>query len=97
MQGLEGAVFIRNGEEHAAKDAVTHLRLKWEKQEKKIRSAEDFITFCASKSSLSGKRYQIRFKNGSVRFCDDVLTEYLHTVREPANKPVQRTGAGARR
>lgn len=29
---LDGAVFIRNGREHSAADAETHLRMKWSRQ-----------------------------------------------------------------
>ena len=78
---LEGATFIRNGGSHAAGDAVAHLRLKWEKQAKKISTAEDFVALCGSKSSTSGERYRIKFKDGTERFCDEVLTEQLVVVR----------------
>lgn len=87
--GLEGASFVRNGSSHSAGAAVSHMRLKWRKQEKNVRSAEDFIALCGSKSSISGDRYLIRFKDGTQRFCDDVLTEQLHALREKADQPVQ--------
>ncbi|MFO1446679.1 MAG: DUF5329 family protein [Opitutaceae bacterium] len=78
---LEGATFIRNGGSHAAGDAVAHLRLKWEKQAKKIATAEDFVALCGSKSSTSGERYRIRFKDGTDRYCDEVLLARLTVMR----------------
>ena len=85
VQRLEGAKFIRNGGEHSSSDAVAHLRLKWDRQAKRITTAEEFITLCASKSSLSGDRYKIKFKDGTVRNCDEVLREQLALLRQKPN------------
>lgn len=85
LKALDGAVFIRNGTEHSAVDAEAHLRMKWQKQSDKIKSAEDFIALCGSKSSVSGQRYQIRFKDGQLRYSDDVLAEWLGEIRKKAN------------
>ncbi|WP_415909901.1 DUF5329 family protein [Oleiharenicola sp. Vm1] len=88
LKGLDGAVFLRNGSEHAAGEAESHLRLKWEKQAARIRTAEDFIALCGTKSSLSGERYRIRFKDGRVRDSADVLTEELTRLRrQSATRP----------
>lgn len=61
---LEGAVFIRNGKEHNATEAADHLRQKWNSARKKIKTADDFIEHLASRSSLSGRPYRIRFQDG---------------------------------
>lgn len=82
LKHLDGAVFIRNGSEHTATEAAAHLRLKGEKQAGKIKTAEDFIALCGSKSSISGQRYQIRLNDGQLRYADELLTEYLRKVRE---------------
>lgn len=82
LTNMDGAVFIRNGGEHTATEAAAHLRLKWEKQAEKIKSAEDFIARCGSKSSLSGQRYQIRLKDGQIRYADELLTEHLRQIRK---------------
>ena len=66
LGALDGAVFIRNGSEHTAPEAEAHLRMKWEKQQDKIHSAEDFIVLCGTQSSMSGTPYEIRFKDGKV-------------------------------
>lgn len=58
--------FIRNGSEYTPAQAAEHLRMKWKKAGDKISTAQDFIKHLASSSSVSGKPYQIKFKNGQV-------------------------------
>ncbi len=66
VESLEGAVFIRNGAEHKPGAAAGHLRLKLRKAGDRVRTADDFIRLCGSRSSLSGDPYRIRFKNNDV-------------------------------
>ena len=66
IEALEGAKFIRNGREHDARAASNHLRLKFKTLGDKVKTAEDFIHLCASKSSLSGEPYLIRLADGST-------------------------------
>ncbi|NWJ40768.1 MAG: DUF5329 domain-containing protein [Geothrix sp.] len=61
---LQGAVFIRNGTEHSPKEAADHLRLKWKNAGRRVKTAPEFIQYCASGSSLSGKPYEIRLQDG---------------------------------
>ncbi len=63
--------FIRNGTEHSPQEAAEHLRVKlrrgqssWFAPAKESWTAEMFIDKLASKSSLSGKPYQIEWLNG---------------------------------
>lgn len=79
---LEDAIFIRNGEEHKAKDAAAHLQMKRQKAGKRIKTTEDFIVNLASKSSMSGKPYMIRFKNGKEFSCEMVLRLELKKLQE---------------
>ncbi len=66
-------VFIRNGTEYSAVDASKHLRMKREKAGNKIQTAKAFIDNIASKSSVSGEPYQMKFKNGSLINVRDIL------------------------
>lgn len=86
VKQLDGAVFIRNGTEHAPAAAEAHLRMKWEKQAGKIKSAEDFIALCATKSSMSGERYRIRLKDGAVRDSAELLREELARRRTASQR-----------
>jgi hypothetical protein len=70
---LDGAAFIRNGSEYPAKAAADHLRLKWRNAGKRVKTAPDFIRYCASESSLSGKPYEIRLKDGRTVLSRDWL------------------------
>jgi hypothetical protein len=51
--------FIRNGATHSSAEAIEHILKKYEHFKDKIQTAEDFIEYCASKSLLSNKPYQI--------------------------------------
>jgi hypothetical protein len=64
VESTPDAVFIRNGSEHDAKAAASHLRLKWRNAGNRIRTARDFIRYCATQSSLTGRKYRIRYKDG---------------------------------
>jgi hypothetical protein len=66
VEALQGTTFIRNGREHDASSASNHLRLKLKTMGDKVKTAEDFIDLCASKSSMSGEPYLIRFADGSI-------------------------------
>ena len=63
VEKLPDAVFIRNGKEYGAATAAKFLRGKWERA-KDLRSAEEFIARCATRSSTTGKPYLIRYKDG---------------------------------
>jgi len=56
-------VCIRNGKEHTSAEAARHLRRKWPAE---IKTLEEFIDRIASRSSLSGKPYRIRLRDGTV-------------------------------
>src|SRR5206468_8030338 len=62
VENLKDATFIRNDSSYDAKMAARFLRGKWQAQEKKIKTAADFIDKAGSVSSTSGKPYVIRFK-----------------------------------
>lgn len=70
---LQGAVFLRNGSQHAPKEAAEHLRLKWKNAGRKVKTAPEFIQYCASGSSMSGKPYEIRFRDGRTVLARDWL------------------------
>ncbi|MGH8029316.1 MAG: DUF5329 family protein [Arenimonas sp.] len=70
------AVFIRNGSDHDATEAADHLRLKWKSAGNRIHTARDFIRYCATQSSMTGRKYRIRFADGrEVDSADFFLAE----------------------
>lgn len=64
VEQLRDAKFIRNGTAYDAGKAADHLRLKLREAGDRIQNAEDFIRLCASRSSVSGKPYEIVFEDG---------------------------------
>jgi len=78
---LRGAVFVRNGSDYDSRQAGEHLRAKLRNAGTRVRTAEDFITYCASGSSMTGEKYQIRFADGHVvdtaQFLRDRLARYV--------------------
>jgi hypothetical protein len=66
LSSLPGAVFIRNGKEYGAEDAQKHLRQKLDYGGERLKTAEMFVDYCASESSITHRPYQIRFADGQV-------------------------------
>lgn len=66
VQELKDAKFIRNGSAHDAQAAADHLRMKLREAGARVRTADDFIRLCASRSFLTGEPYRIRFADGRL-------------------------------
>lgn len=59
-----GGIFVRNGSEHSATAAGAHMRLKYSRAGSLIKTAEQFIEYVATKSSITGRPYLIKFPDG---------------------------------
>jgi len=70
---LKDAKFVRNGSTYEPTTAVRFLRGKWEANDAKVKTAQDFIDNVASFSGTSGKPYLIRFKDGRELKSSDFL------------------------
>src|SRR5262249_45642782 len=83
---LPQAQFIRNGTAYDGKAAVDPLRLKLRFAGSRVRTAEDFIRYCATESSASGEPYRIRFADAhvvpSAQYLRQKLGEYDRQRRE---------------
>jgi len=77
VAALHDAQFIRNGTSYDNAAAVAHLRLKLRVSGSRVKTAEDFIRYCASASSVSGRPYEIRFSDGRVIPSADFLQQKL--------------------
>jgi hypothetical protein len=80
IEAMQDVVFIRNGKEYSSNKAADHLRLKWKKAGTYVKTAEDFIELCGSKSSISGKRYKMRFPDGRIENSAVILKELLKKI-----------------
>ena len=83
IKGLDQATFIRNGTAYSPVQAEAHLRMKWNNTKAHVKTAEDFIELCASKSSMTGKSYLIRFADGRTVEAGVALKEQLGILRKP--------------
>lgn len=72
----QNLTFTRNGSGHSAPEAESHLRLKLGKTEKRLQTTEQFIDNVASKSSITGKEYQVTDAQGKVTSAN----QYLHDL-----------------
>lgn len=59
-----GIRFIRNGIEYDGKKARQHMELKLGKAGGRIKTADQFITYLATKSSMTGRPYYVVLADG---------------------------------
>jgi hypothetical protein len=85
IETLNGAIFIRTSTEYDGKAAAKHLRKKLQNAGGNVKTADDFITLCASKSSISGKPYLIKSSDGNTikaeQYFREKLREYNATAK----------------
>ena len=82
------AIFIRNDTEYPGAEAASHLRRKWKFAGNQIKTAKDFIEQLASKSSETGKPYQIKSPDGTLVESRAWLLQRLQVI-EGAPAPVR--------
>jgi hypothetical protein len=75
------ATFLRNGQTHTAREAVDHIKSKYDHFRNEIRTPEDFIRLSASKSLLTGQPYLVRTTDGKEMQLSAWLSEALKKHR----------------
>ncbi len=80
--------FTRNGKTYPPAKAREHIGAKYEYLKNRIESAEQFIAYGASKSSITGKKYSVTCDGVSLP-SEQWLTTELHKFREQQNKQRQ--------
>ncbi len=77
--------FIRNGTEYSCADAGRFLRGKLDAMGKDVTTAREFIERIATKSSMSGKPYEVKFGDGKTMLASQFLSEELKRIEsQPA-------------
>ena len=80
-----GLVFIRNGREYSCEQAAKFLRGKMESMGTGVSTAREFIERIATRSSTSGKPYQIRLANGTLLPAGQYLIDKIKRIEsQPA-------------
>ena len=73
--------YERNGTLHNGRMARGHIEMKYNHYRKKVRTAEDFIKYSATRSSISGSQYQIICPNAEAVNASDWLQVELNQYR----------------
>jgi hypothetical protein len=69
IHGVETATnvkFVRNGTEYDGAAGAKHLRLKLSYAGARVKTAEDFVKYCATESSFTHEKYKIRAADGTM-------------------------------
>ena len=77
VETQKGIVFIRNGTEYGGDEAARFLRGKMDTMGADVNSARDFIERIATRSSTTGKAYQVRLSDGRVIPAAQFLSDEL--------------------
>ncbi len=68
-------VFMREGAEYDGKEAAAHLRGKYAPTQDEIQTLEQFIQEIGSRSSTTGRPYQVKVPNGAIMPADAWLRQ----------------------
>jgi hypothetical protein len=81
--------FQRNGKWFKPADAAEHINKKYLYflKQGKIKTAEDFIQYAATKSSISGKAYTVQCQEGNFLESAEWLTAALVQMRARQSNP----------
>ncbi|HEY0368850.1 MAG TPA: DUF5329 family protein [Chthoniobacterales bacterium] len=82
----KGIVFVRNGTDHDGAAAASHLRMKLNYLGERVKTAEEFIKYCASESSLTHQRYKVRTADGKTIDAGQYFTARLHEFDEKSTR-----------
>lgn len=83
-------IFIRNGDEHQAKAASEHLEMKYNHVRNRIKSAENFIDKIATKSSFSGRPYEVLCNSARLPtkiWLEETLAAHRTSVAKKSPQP----------
>ena len=78
--GQQQGLLISNGEEYPPGYATQLLRHRREQLGDRVRTADDFIRLCASRSPATGEDFLIRYADGQTRRAEDALREELERI-----------------
>jgi len=82
IHGVETATnvkFVRNGSEYDGVAGAKHLRMKLDFAGERVKTAEDFVKYCASESSFTHQKYKIRAADGTMM---DAAVYFYAKLRE---------------
>lgn len=84
--------FDRNGVRYGGAQTAHHLRRKYRKRFREVKTAAGFIEHIATHSSQSGRHYLAFPGNGYAYHCGDLLTAELERVEQAVEKEAIKRG-----
>ena len=72
---------VRNGKTHSGTDGANHVRRKYAHFKKEISNTEDFIRYSATKSTISGRYYEVLCPGEAPERSQDWLLKELKAYR----------------
>ncbi len=72
---------VRNSKSHSAQEGAKHMRRKYDYFRDKISSTEEFIEYAGTKSTMSGRLYEVLCIGQEPEFSRDWLLKELKAYR----------------
>jgi hypothetical protein len=72
---------VRNGKPYSGEDGAKHVQRKYDYFRDKISSTEEFIELSATKSTMSGRQYEVHCPGQPPMVSADWLTRELRDYR----------------
>ncbi len=82
-------VFIRNGSEYGGRAAAQHLRQKLDYGGERLKTAENFIKYCATESSFSHRKYHVRTSDGATEEAAEYFSGLLREFDQKHSRPAE--------
>ncbi|MEY2562734.1 MAG: hypothetical protein QOH88_927 [Verrucomicrobiota bacterium] len=82
VETVQGVKFIRNGSDYDGAAGAKHLRTKLNYAGDRVKTAEDFVKYCASESSFTHQKYKIRLADGTTTESAAYFLAKLHEFDE---------------
>lgn len=77
-----GVNFIRNGNDYDGVAAAKNLQMKVNYVGERVKTAEEFVRYCASESSMTHQKYKIQLPDGKTIDAATYFTGKLHELDE---------------
>ena len=74
-------IINRNGTDYPADEGISHIEIKYDYFKDDIKTTEDFITYSATKSTMSGDYYTVKCPGKKTVNTQDWLLEELKKYR----------------
>ncbi len=81
VASMTNLVFVRNGATASSMEAAKHMRDKYDYFRRDIKTADDFIRLCGTRSELTRQPYLVRRRDGSEQPAAELLDAELRVLR----------------